>query len=137
MNLIFTQIAQTDLTYAVRNKKIQTVRIDESDSDDDPDIANQSLNQSMMVNSGDARALGLRSFGGQGFANVAMHALVSDELRSRSRVSMATEASSTDLERSGNKRGAYHHYSRPTEGDIQEEQSRGTACTKLRLTLLK
>ncbi len=124
---LFVQVAQTDLTYAVRNKKIQTVRIDESDSDDDPDIASQSLNTSMLVNSGDVRAFGLKSFSGQGFANVAMHALVSDELRSRSRVSVATtDASSTaEMERSRPK-GTYHHYSRPTEGDIEEEASRGT-----------
>ena len=54
-------MAQTDLTYAVRNKKIQTIRIDESDSDDDQDIANQSLNQSMLTAS-DVRAFGLKSF---------------------------------------------------------------------------
>ena len=43
-----SKTVQTDLTYSVRNKKIQTAafRIDESDSEDDMDIANQSLNTS-------------------------------------------------------------------------------------------
>jgi len=66
------KVAQTDLTYAVRNKRIQTVHIDESDSDDDPDIANQSLSRSHNLNSADAQAFGLQSFNGIGFANVAM-----------------------------------------------------------------
>ena len=127
------KLAQTDLTYAVRNKKIQTVRIDESDSDDDPDIANQSLSQSMMlVNSSDARAFGLKSFNEPGFANLAMQTLVRDELRNRSRMSQLTDDASSsvaggELERSTvHPRGHYHHYSRPTETDIAEEGGQQT-----------
>ena len=55
---------QTDKTYSVRNAKIQTIRIDESDSDDDPDIANQSLSQSMM--SAVQHNLGMKSFNDPG-----------------------------------------------------------------------
>ncbi len=122
------------MTYAVRNKKIQTIRIDESDSDDDPDIANQSLSQSQMLarsmlTSGDYRAEGLQSFNEPGFANMAFRTLIQNDLRNRSSMSMATDGgSSTDLERShrsviGGGRGAAVA-NRPMEGDIAEESSR-------------
>jgi hypothetical protein len=51
---------QTDLsTIGKVNRKSQTIfHLDDSDSDDDPDLANQSLNQSMMQSSAGAGQLG-------------------------------------------------------------------------------
>ena len=63
------------------SKKCQTIHLDESDSDDDQDLANQSLSQSMM-SALQGQGLGYsKSFNDPGFLNVAMHTLVRDQIK--------------------------------------------------------
>ncbi len=69
---------QTEVTFSKTNKKSQTIpiHIDDSDSDDDPDLANQSLNQARAQ----AELKLQQSFNEPGFANMAMQTLVTDEM---------------------------------------------------------
>ncbi len=79
------------------------MRIDESDSDDDPDIANQSLSQSMMLAQQQQQQVILKSFNDPGFLNVAMQELLRDELRKDGQRAVAVQASAdeeSELERS-------------------------------------
>ncbi|TRY72443.1 hypothetical protein TCAL_13485 [Tigriopus californicus] len=76
-----SKMVQTDDSYLQRkmSKKVQTIHLDESDSDDDKDLANQSLNQSMTSSlHGPAYD---KSFQDPGFLNMAMRTLVGDQLK--------------------------------------------------------
>lgn len=76
-----SKMVQTEDSFLQRkmSKKVQTIHLDESDSDDDQELANQSLNQSMSSSLHGPTYD--KSFQDPGFLNMAMRTLVVDQLK--------------------------------------------------------